>query len=315
MKLLAFVLVALVVMLVAGPALAEDIPRAFRLDVKGDPCITSENLREALAVALRRDPIDRHAKDRLEVEVLAGSSLGRARWRVVDAAGNVQRERTNTAVGGCTALLREVSLSIAVAYESSAPAPPAVGCDGACRAAIREELLAELCREHPRSCMDIVPVLLAGGALSLGLTADPGGGAWLGGEVRFGEVFSAAFEARVFFPSRVVPTAGDPFELTMVTFGVVPCARYKYLLGCLSADLGMFIGGGIYAPEGLPVLATFGVGPRVAGQFPVTNRLGIRVFADLRMAPIPTHFGFQDAPGAWDSNPVSGFFGAGVTFE
>lgn len=163
--------------------------------------------------------------------------------------------------------------------------------------------------------MDIIPVLLAGGLLSAGLTADPGGGVWLGGELRFGDTFSTALEARVLFPSRVVPTAGAPFDLTQAAFALVPCARWKYVLGCISADIGMFIGGGIYAPEGLPVLATFGVGPRLAGQFPITERFGIRIFADLRIAPIPTHIGFQDAPGTWDSNPVSGLFGAGITFE
>lgn len=313
MKPIALLLGALVVLLLAGPARAEGVPRAFRLDVQGDGCTGAEDLREALAIALGKDPIDARAGSRLVVRVLAGSSLARARWQVLDAQGAPIRERTITVTGGCRALVRELALSIAVAYETDAPPPsPAVACDAACRAEVR----AEICREHPRSCMDIVPVLLAGGALSLGLTADPGGGAWLAGEVRFGETFSAAIDARVLFPSRVVPTAGETFDLTMVSFGLVPCARWKWLLGCVTADLGMFIGSGIYAPGGGPtVLATFGVGPRLAAQVPITERFGLRAFADLRIAPIPTHVGFQDSPGTWDSNPVSGLFGLGVTFE
>jgi hypothetical protein len=310
-------LVGLVALVFAGPAGAGEVPRVFRLEVRGDPCITAESLREALAVALGHDPVDRGAAARLEVQVLAGESLGRARWRFVDAAGGVKWERTNTVTAGCGVLLREVSLSVTVAYESTAP-PPAPVCDAACRAVIRAEVRAELCRKHPRSCadVDITPVLLAGGALSLGLTADPGGGAWLGGEVRFGEHFSVGLDARVLFPSRAVPTLGSEFEMTMVTFGLVPCGRYKYFLGCLTADMGMFIGGGVTAPGGaLPVAATSGIGPRLAGQFPINERFGIRVFADLRFAPIRTDIPFIDTGGRWTSNIVSGLFGAGFTFE
>lgn len=208
MRLWAFVLVALVVLLGDAPAAAafDDVPRTFRLEVRENKCMTGESLREAIAVALRKDPIDASAGPRLEVEVLAGSSLARARWRFLNAEGTELRQRTNTVTGGCSALVAEVALSIAVAYETSAPAPPpAVGCDAACRAQIRAEVRAELCRENPRSCNvdGVIPVLMAGGALSLGLTADPGGGAWVGGEVRFGEVFSAALDARV--SSRLVP--------------------------------------------------------------------------------------------------------------
>jgi hypothetical protein len=302
----------------AEPAGSDRVPRAFRLEVRKNPCFTGETLREALAVALRKDPIDAGAGPRLVVEVLAGTRLARAHWRALDPRGEVTRERTVTTIRGCEGLLGDVALSIAIAYETNAqPAPPAVGCDAACRAEIRAELRAERCREHPRSCdVDIIPVLMAGGALSLGLTADPGGGAWLGGEVRFGPVFSAALEGRIFFPSRVVTTAGDPFEMTQVTLGLVPCARYKYLLGCLSVDLGMFVTGGVYDPPGqLPIVATFGVGPRIAGQFPITDRFGIRVFADLRFAPIPTQLYFLDSPATWESNLVSAALGAGFTFE
>lgn len=317
MKTLAALVVGVAVVGVAASAAAQELPRAMRLEVKGDACVTSESLREALSVALRSDPIDPSAGPRLFVEVLAGASLGRARWRVIGAEGAALRERTVTITGGCGMLLRELALSIAVAYESSAPAPPAVGCDAVCLAKIRAEVRAELCRENPRSCNvdGVIPVLLAGGALSLGLTADPGGGAWLGGEVRVGEVFSAGMEARVLFPSRAVQEpSNEPFELTAVTFALVPCARWKVLLGCAFADIGMLIGGGVTVPSGIPVLATFGVGPRVAVHVPFAKRFGFRAFADLRFAPVPSRAIFASG-GRWESSVASGLIGVGFTFE
>ena len=177
---LAGAVVGAAVLLVAASAAAEELPRALRLEVAGDTaCLGAEHLREALAVALGTDPIGEQASARLVVQVLAGESLGRARWRIEDAAGHLFRERTVTVTGACGVLLRETALSIAVAYETSRE--PAEPCDTKCRAKIRAEVRAELIKELR---MDIVPVLMAGGLLSAGFTADPGWGTYLGGEVR-----------------------------------------------------------------------------------------------------------------------------------
>lgn len=297
---------------IASSATAVELPRTMRLEVKGDAtCLDADRLREAMAVALGADPIDEEAAAHLVVTVLAGEQLGRARWRVEDAAGRVLRERTITVTGGCGALVRETALSIAVAYETGAA--PAAPCDTACRAKIREEVRAELIKELR---MDgIVPVLMAGGMLSAGFTADPGWGAFLGGEVRFGEVFSTALEARILFPSRVVDDTSQVFGLTAITFALVPCGRWKVLMGCGFADLGMLVGGGgVSAPGGLPVIATFGFGPRLAAHIPIGDRFGVRAWADLRIAPVPSEVTFYGG-GRWASNPVSGLFGIGATFQ
>lgn len=301
-------LLALAFLFVATPAVAEPFPRRFRLDVAPNTCTNAEALREALAVALRSDPVDPAATDLVAVEVLAGSNLARARW------STGARERTVTVTGGCAALLAELALSIAVAYETDAP--PVVACDAACRAQIRAEVRAEICQENPRSCnVDIVPVVLAGGLLSAGLTADPGGGAWLGGEVRFGETFSAAAEARVLFPSRARSTAGDDFAVTLGSLAVVPCVRWSWLLGCVSADIG-FLALGVVTTSGEPIVATFGVGPRLAVQIPLGDRFGLRVFADARFAPVPSRVGpFLDTGGRWQTEIASGLFGLALTFQ
>lgn len=324
MKLRSSVLAVLVVLLGAAPAAAapDDVPRTFRLDVRGHACITGESLREALAAVLRSDPVDATAGARLEVDVIAGSTLARGRWRILDAAGAALRERTITvAGGGCVQLLHDLALSLAVAYESSAPAPPpAVGCDAACRAQIRAEVREELCREHPRSCnpVDITPVLLVGGMFSAGFTSDVGGGAWLGGELRFGEIFSGALEARVLFPSRVVsqPT-GFAFDVTTVTAALVPCARWSVLLGCAFVDVGaLFATVTNTVPfSGPPVVATLGFGPRVAVHIPFADRFAARIFAELRIAPAPSSFVALDTGSRWESNPVSGTVGAAIAFQ
>lgn len=163
--------------------------------------------------------------------------------------------------------------------------------------------------------MDITPVLLAGALLSAGFTADPGPGAWLSGELRFGDSFSAGAEARVLFPSRAVPSAGDPFDVTAATLALVPCYRWKVLLGCAVADIGFLALGGVTSPAGEPVLATLGVGPRLAVHIPFAERFGVRIFGDLRIAPIPTRARFIDTGGRWESNVASGLFGVGLSFE
>jgi hypothetical protein len=303
----AALLVALVVLVLAGRASAEDIPRTFQLSVRGDTCITGESLREALSVALRRSGV--HG-----VEVLVGASLGRARWRFVDAGGNVQRERTNTVTGDCGVLLRELSLSVTVAYETVQVTTPPPGCDAACRAEIRAEVRAELIKELR---MDLHPVLLAGGMLSAGFTADPGGGFFVGGGIRFEEVFSVDLEARVLLPSPVVrePT-GRRFDVTAITGALVPCVRWRVLLGCAFVDVGMLYADlPVYPGAPPPLVATIGVGPRLGVHVPFADRFAFRAFADLRFAPAPSVYTALDTGSRWESNVVSGLFGAGFSFE
>ena len=165
--------------------------------------------------------------------------------------------------------------------------------------------------------MDVSPVLLAGGLFSAGFTADPSGGFFVGGEVRAGEVFSGALEARVLFPSRVVaePT-GFEFGVTSVTAALVPCLRWEALLGCAVFDIGMLIADVSTAPfAGPPIVEKLGLGPRLGVRLPFAKRFAFRAFADLRFAPIPSSYTTLDTGARWESGVVSGMFGAGFSFE
>ncbi len=79
------------------------------------------------------------------------------------------------------------------------------------------------------------------------LTANVGPAVGVAGEVR-GEIFSINVEFRFVLPERVyarepVPgtTSGFPveFDISQLSTLVVPCARYKYFVGCAVAQVGM----------------------------------------------------------------------------
>lgn len=300
-------------MLTASAALAE-MPRTMRLDVThaggADACPSSERVRESLAVAAGVDPIDASAPARLVVTLAAGADLARGRWELYGADGAKLRERSATVTGSCSQLVAELALSFAVAWET----PAVVPCN--CHDARHEELLRILLKGYGGGRMDVHAVVMAGGLFSAGLTADPGGGFFVGGEAA-GEILRGALEVRVLFPSRAVqePTK-QAFSLTAVTAALVPCARWKVLLGCAFVDVGMFIGGGVTAPPpGIPVIATIGLGPRLAVHVPFAEHFAFRAFADLRIAPAPSQVRFVDTGTTWQSNVVSGLFGVGVAFE
>jgi hypothetical protein len=257
------------------------------------------------------------------VSLAQAGAIARGQWTLFDARGNKLRDRAVTITGTCRQLVAELALTFVVFYETppaERPKCPPPICDDACRARAREDQRDEVRREllaaGYRPPMDVAVAVMAGGLLSLNYTADPGGGLWLAGELH-GEIFSGALEARVLFPSRVVaePTQFQ-FEVTSVSAAFVPCARWNVLLGCAFVDFGMLIAGVTTAQfAGPPVVATFGIGPRLAVHVPFAERFAFRAFADLRFAPVESSYTALDTGSIWKTNLVSGLFGIGIAFE
>lgn len=236
--------------------------------------------------------------------------------------------------------LPDVRLAL-VPRPKEAPAPP---CDAACREAIRaegeregaakaraqfDEKVREVRREVRatlesiyRRRVDPSLSLIAGGALSAGLTLDVGPGFFLGGEARwrkFDQVGpSVALEVQTLLPTKA-QDLGYPkiLEITQVVVAAVPCVQYKWFSGCVFGDVGMLIGGGpgpISFEGGDPVLVTAGFGPRLGFQIPFAERFMVRAFAELRISPIQTGFIFYDEGTQWDNPLVTGLFGIGISF-
>lgn len=321
-------------LVVASSARAQAVPRTLRLEVVravgADACPDADAFRDAVDVAGGFDPFRADAKARLVVTILSSTTISRGRWQLVDEAGAVVRERSASVVGTCKQLVSELALSFVVAYETPAaqgdpppapaPCPPPV-CDEACRARARDEVRDEVRREmqaeYGRKMDGVSAAVLAGGLMSAGLTANVGPGFFIGGEVH-GEMFHGILEARVLFPSYVETQPGKThFDITSATIALAPCARWNVLMGCAVFDVGMLVAGSVATnpSAGPPIVATLGIGPRLAVRVPFAERFALRAFADLRFAPIPSTFGEQDTGNTWQSGIVSGLFGLGASFE
>ena len=202
-----------------------------------------------------------------------------------------------------------------------APGPPVEPCPAAGGVVMTVDLCNAF-RAVLRS-MDPTVGVVAGGMLSLGFTADVGPGFFLGGELAWARKeewgFHLELDARAVLPTKgwQSPTSGRVLDVTFIDFALVPCARYKWALGCIFVDPGMIWAGGP-ATEGTDtsksVRFMLGVGPRLAVDIPITARFGVRAFADLRVTTLPpVSYLFFDQ--GWREPPVSGFVGLGVSFK
>ncbi len=159
----------------------------------------------------------------------------------------------------------------------------------------------------------------AGGALSLGYTADPGGGAWLNAEIRPIEEFSLGLEFRGLFPSRVVATGpADPSkpystpkepDLSDATFMLVPCYRYSWLMGCAVGYFGAALAQTPLELIGWPVM---GVGPRIGIDVPFAKRFFARVQGDVLFNLTNSSLQLTNVNLEWRQNVAVGYIGAGL---
>jgi hypothetical protein len=173
-----------------------------------------------------------------------------------------------------------------------------------------------------RKKMDPTLMLIAGGLASAGFTADVAPGFWVGGDARWRDKeeygFQLGLEVRTLLPAKTaIREDGKPFEVSLVALAVSPCGRYKWVSGCAVIDAGVSIAGGpspIFFTHS-PALLMLGAGPRLAVDIPISERFGVRVFADLRISLLPgTGYDYEDIS-VWDDPRVSGIMGVGMSFK
>jgi hypothetical protein len=194
-----------------------------------------------------------------------------------------------------------------------------------CDAACVEKKVDELCRKYGR-CPNMGPTLtiMGGGLITAGWAAVVGPGAWLGGEVKW-EKFSIGIEARGTFPTEAQRYYKSPPTSDLFSFSglIVPCARWKWLLGCGLVEVGQWTFTVPNSPQGNNSDLLLSIGLRGGVDVPLAAGFSIRGFADFAFHPYINGVNVDDlsAPGfpkpvrSWDESWVSGFFGLGVAFS
>lgn len=182
----------------------------------------------------------------------------------------------------------------------------------------------------PPPPMDLTISLSTALLMTAGFTADVGPALQLGAGLRR-DWFSIDLELRGVFPGRVwAREAVDPnratepvaFDLSQLSAQLVPCVRFaSYFAGCGVVGAYTFItqdyAGTVFSPSVL-------VGPRFGVEVPLGERFAVFGFAEALFYPGPFRqiYSLPSAPGKaddsnvlWESSPVSGFFGAGVSVK
>lgn len=342
------------VLAVAARARAQDGPqepahtkaerKAPRLSYTQGPaeCLTEEGFRSEVAVALDgADHFRAVAPDVLRVwfEKVPGGYRGTLEYTGPDAQKEPLKVQTYS---NCEVLGRLVGTSASY-YIPRRITPPAAGvppppsplspspaavpahcsaCDPSPPAPPPRK------REPPPEDMDVTIGLTGFALLTAGFSANVGPGAGLMVDVR-ADMFSGGLELRGIFPSVV--HARDPIypddptketreqelDLSQISVALVPCARWKYLVGCGVAQLGATF---LKDTLEMTTVATFALGPRVGVEVPITERFALFGFGEVLFAVRGTGAVYSlDAPGApaanvkWRQEIASGFFGLGLT--
>jgi hypothetical protein len=236
----------------------------------------------------------------------------------------------------CLLLGRWVALKVAKRVPKKPPPEPCPTCPPcqAC-AACPPPTVCPACPAPPPPPkrpwnMDVKIAVSAYGMMSWLLTPNVAPAIGVSVEGR-GEIFSVAGEIRSVLPSRVLVTeqvpgkpVGYPVEMDVSqhTALVVPCARWRYLVGCAVAQIGFFrlqttIGGS----DPLSVA----VGPRVGFEVPFAQRFAVFGFAEALFSPYRANVFYilpppndPEAPAAnvkWVQPVGSVFFGAGLSIK
>ena len=327
----------------AAPAAPVDDPRRGpRLEYRQGPreCLTEDAFRSEVAIAAN-DGVD-HLYDsspdvvRVWFEKIRGGYRGTIEYTDATGAKDVPEVQTSY---NCEILARWVASSVSdkIPREPApscpvCPAPlPAPSCPACPRCgtsqppAPRPVPLAK-----PPWRMDLSVGLSTYVMMSAFLSADVAPAFGIGGDVR-GEVLGIGAEFRFVLPSRAyarerIPgaTSSYPqeFDLSELSVSLVPCARYKYFVGCGVAHVGALIWQTVDT-TGLGV--SFSLGPRVGFEVPFAERFAVFGFGEVLFTPAKVGLLFNlpdpkypDEPPAntkWVQSVASGFFGAGVSVK
>lgn len=331
----------------AQPAPADDPRRGPRLEYKRGPaeCLTEENFRREVAISL--DGVDHLAADSPDVVQVRFERNAGGGFRVTIVYTNAQGEQDAPTVltyYNCEILGRHAGWA-ASRFVPPAPDPPppepcpttpAPACPPcpACRGCGTSQPATPVPPVPPSPKpwrMDLTVGLSTYVMMTSFLTADVGPAVGLAGEVR-GQVFGVTAELRFVVPGvtyarEPIPgaTSSYPqeFDLSQLSALLVPCARYKFLVGCGVAQLGWLI---IQSTYDLKTQASYSFGPRLGFEVPFSEeRFAVFGFGEVLFAPSPGSIQFTlpdpEKPGAplantrWKQSVASAFFGAGVSVK
>jgi hypothetical protein len=321
------------------PPPAVDPRRGPRLEYRQGPteCLPEAEFRKEVAIAARShlDHLDPTSPDVVRVwfERIPGGFRGFVEY--TDATGEKDPPDVKTSYN-CEILGRwvagSVSETIPRAPEPTCPPCPEVTCP-ACPACVTPRPPAP-CPAPPKPPppwrMDLSVGVYTYAAMTAYFSANVGPAVAVGGDVR-GEVFGMSAELRFAIPS--VAYAREPvpgaiqnrpveFDLGRVSGLLVPCARYKYFVGCGVAELNAIL---MQSRVQFLMLASFAFGPRLGFEVPFAERFAAFGFAEVLLAPSPPYIDFilpdpndpEDPPAnsRWNQPVASAFFGAGVSMR
>lgn len=331
--------------------------RGMRLDYQraaaaGSACPDEATFRQMVGVFSKgEDPFKTEAASSVRVTLDRSGPFYRATVAVIGPDGAQRGAAEEHTLRTCPEAAREAASSaylvvapaLAAGPEKPAPSvppvPPVVQGPGDGGAASSREPPVCVTSEPQAPCplpppppprwpMDLTVNLGAYVMMTSLLTADVAPGFALRAE-GLGEIFSIALELRFVLPGRTfareridptMPTFEQSFDLSQYTALIVPCVRWKYLVGCGVLQGGMFL---IETGVESDFDAAVGVGPRLGFEVPFARRFAVFGFGEALFVPslsnaafTRVHPDFPDDPPAnvrWEQSVVSGFFGVGLS--
>jgi hypothetical protein len=333
------------------PAPASQPPRLEYTTTPGCPDLAS--FRDELAL-MKADKFDPASSEVVRV-TFAREPGGRYRGTVEypPASGRPPETVTDTR---CDAIVRQVALNASMAIPDPAPKaapapeqPKPLPPEPALKPAEPEppkpqlfvpppvpwqrfEVVAPTGKTLWQQLMDLSIGMNAFMFLTAAFSANVNGGAAIGADVR-GEIVSFGVELRYVFPARAYarevlkPGPGaTPLELdvSQVSVLLVPCARWKYLVGCAVAQLGSAFYHSVQTvPEAHGDKFFFAAGGRLGFDVPLAERLSVFGFGEALGVPERPAFAFtnhdkdwkETGQVGWAQSPVSVFFGIGMSVK
>lgn len=326
----------------AEPADEEDPRRGPRLEYVRGPaaCLSEAQFRDEVAIAAHDgvDHLDDSSPD--VVRVWFEKIRGGYRGTVVYTDANGVKDTPQVHTGDhCHIVARWVASTVSDRIPrpppTVCPAPPEPTCPACLSCPVcgtpRPPAPCPLPPQPPSWRMDLSVNLSTYVAMTAFFSDNVGPAVAVAGEVR-GSIFSVRAEFRVALPSPTVarervpgtssPGPDQPFDLSQFTGLLVPCAHYKFFVGCGVAQLG---GIAFHTPVYLNSVFSTAFGPRLGFEVPFAERFAVFGFGEALFTPAPAFVRFvfpppgePDTPPAnrqWRQPVASAFFGAGLSVQ
>jgi hypothetical protein len=301
----------------------------IRLEVAGDVpdgCPGAEALRAQVEKRLGAGALAGDAARAVRADIRRTDGALTGTVTLVAPDGRAAGERTlRAAPGECGELVKAMALAISIAAdplqalaepEPEPPAPPPPEPPPLPVPPPPPEppplaMQAPVPPAPPAPDLEFDVVLALGGAVSLGTAPSMAPGVTLELGARR-DWWSVAAEARGDLPAGT-DVAGGKVRATLLAGTLIPCAHAGPWAACALASAGVVRGEGVDLADARRVDAPyFAGGVRGAAEWPLSDALGLRFWADLR-APLGRITLRVDDDVAWKSPRISTGFGIGVT--